>query len=136
MTGIIRSQGAIEFRKQTKNKNSYYIYTNNEDELRETAHDCLEKLRTGIADGIKVNKNLSIFTSLPGEDDSLDDVTNIIQTLLENYTIVLLDCDFATDVRYFKASQEIYLVQSLDVLTIQPLTALNNYLLRSYILLH
>ena len=107
----------------TKNKNSYYIYTNNEDELRETAHDCLEKLRTGIADGIKVNKNLSIFTSLPGEDDSLDDVTNIIQTLLENYTIVLLDCDFATDVRYFKASQEIYLVQSLDVLTIQPLTA-------------
>ena len=107
----------------TKNKNSYYIYTNNEDELRETAHDCLEKLRTGIADGIKVNKNLSIFTSLPGEDDSLNDVTNIIQTLLENYTIVLLDCDFATDVRYFKAAQEIYLVQSLDVLTIQPLTA-------------
>ena len=107
----------------TKNKNSYYIYTNNEDELRETAHDCLEKLRTGIADGIKVNKNLSIFTSLPGEDDSLNDVTNIIQTLLENYTIVLLDCDFSTDVRYFKAAQEIYLVQSLDVLTIQPLTA-------------
>nr|MBP3681498.1 hypothetical protein [Clostridia bacterium] len=107
----------------TKNKNSYYIYTNNEDELREKAHDCLEKLRTGIADGVKVNRNLTVFTALPSEDDSLDDVTNIIQTLLENYTIVLLDCDFETDVRYFKASQEIYLVQSLDVLTIQPLTA-------------
>ena len=107
----------------TKNKNSYYVYTNNEDELREKAHDCFEKLRTGIADGIKVNKNLTVFTSLPGEDDSLDDVTNIIKTLLENYTIVLLDCDFETDVRYFRTAQEVYLVQSWDVLTIQPLTA-------------
>ena len=107
----------------TKNKNAYYIYTNNDDELREKAHNCLEKLKNGVADGVPVNKNLDVYTSLPSEDDSLDDVTNTIHTLLENYTIVLLDCDFETDVRYFKASQEIYLVQSLDVLTIQPLTA-------------
>ena len=106
----------------TKNKNSYYIYTNNDDELREKAHNCLEKLKNGTADGVPVNKNLTVYTSLPSEDESLDDVTNIIHTLLENYTIVLLDCDFETDVRYFKTAQEIYLVQSLDVLTIQPLT--------------
>ena len=107
----------------TKNKNAYYIYTNNDDELREKAHNCLEKLKNGTVDGVPVNKNLTVYTSLPNEDDSLDDVTNIIHTLLENYAIVLLDCDFETDVRYFKAAQEIYLVQSLDVLTIQPLTA-------------
>lgn len=35
----------------------------------------------------------------------------------------MLDCDFETDVRYFRTAQEMYLVQSLDVLTIQPLTA-------------
>ena len=107
----------------TKNKNSYYIYTNNEDELRQKAHDSFEKLTQGIAEGVTINKNLSVFTSLPGDDEQLDDVTNIIQTLLENFTVVLMDCDFATEPRYFKAAQEIYLVQSLDVLTIQPLTA-------------
>jgi len=107
----------------TKNKNSYYIYTNNEEQLRQRAHDSFEKLTKGIAEGVEVNKNLSVYTSLPGNDESLDDVTNIIQTLLENYTVVLMDCDFSTDPRYFKAAQEIYLVQSLDVLTIQPLTA-------------
>lgn len=107
----------------TKNKNSYYIYTNNEDTLREKAQNCLEKLLDGYADGVEVNKNLSVFTSLPGQDASLDDVTGIIKTLLENYSVILLDCDFDTDVRYFRTAQEMYLVQSLDVLTIQPLTA-------------
>ena len=107
----------------TKNKNSYYIYTDNEDELREIAQNSLDKLKDGVAEGINVNKNLSVFTSLPSQDHALDDVTSIIKTLLENYTVVLLDCDFDTDVRYFRASQEMYLVQSLDVLTIQPLTA-------------
>ena len=107
----------------TKNKNSYYVYTNNEDQLKEKAQNCLEKLVNGEVDGIDVNKNLSVFTALPGQDDSLDEVKKIIQTLIDNYTIVLLDCDFNTDFRYFKIAQEIYLVQSLDVLTIQPLTA-------------
>ena len=36
--------------------------------------------------------------------------------------MVLLDCDFDTPDRYFKYSKEIYLVQSMDILTIQPLT--------------
>ena len=107
----------------TQNKNAYYIYTNNEDELREKAHVSFENLKNGIAEGVMVNNNLDVYTSLPGEDDNLDDVTNIMQTLLQNYTLVLLDCDFETDPRYFKTAQEIYLVQSLDVLTIQPLTA-------------
>ena len=35
----------------------------------------------------------------------------------------MLDCDFDTEYEYFNVVQEIYLVQSLDVLTIQPLTA-------------
>ena len=107
----------------TKNKNSYYIYTNGEEQLRAKAQDCIEKLRGGVIDGIQAGKNLTVYTSLPGEDQSLEDAKNIIQTLLENYTIILLDCDFETDIRYLKIAQEIYLIQSLDVLTIQPLTA-------------
>ena len=37
--------------------------------------------------------------------------------------MILIDTDFDTPFRYFEQSQEIYLVQTLDVLTIQPLTA-------------
>ena len=40
----------------------------------------------------------------------------------------MLDCDFTTPSRYFKYAQEIYLVQSMDILTIQPLTAFLNQL--------
>ena len=35
----------------------------------------------------------------------------------------IIDCDYDTDYNYFAQAQEIYLVQSLDILTIQPLTA-------------
>ncbi len=36
---------------------------------------------------------------------------------------MLIDCDFDTPISYFEKAQEIYLVQSFDILTIQPLTA-------------
>jgi len=109
----------------TENRNSYYIYTKNEDALRTTAFGCFKKLRSGIPDGIKVNKNLTIFTSLPDPENKreLNDYDNILSTLVQNYSLVLIDCDFNTPIEYFAKAQEIYLVQSMDVLTIQPLTA-------------
>ena len=45
-----------------------------------------------------------------------------INTLLSEFSLVLFDCDTEKDQEYFEIAQEIYLVQSLDVLTIQPLT--------------
>lgn len=113
----------------TQNKNSYYIYTANEDVLRNKAFRCMESLRMGsIEDGIRINKNLSVYTTLPGENQSIDDYGNILETLARNHTVVLLDCDFETNINYFKESQEIYLVQTYDILTIQPLTAFLNEL--------
>ena len=113
----------------TQNKNSYYIYTANEDVLRNKAFRCMESLRMGsIEDGIRINKNLSVYTTLPGENQSIDDYGYILETLARNHTVVLLDCDFETNINYFKESQEIYLVQTYDILTIQPLTAFLNEL--------
>ena len=113
----------------TQNKNSYYIYTANEDVLRNKAFRCMESLRIGsIEDGIRISKNLSVYTTLPGENQSIDDYGNILETLAKNHTVVLLDCDFETNINYFKESQEIYLVQTYDILTIQPLTAFLNEL--------
>ena len=107
----------------TTNRNSYYIYTKNEEALRNIAANSIEQLSQGVANGIQVNKNLTVFTSLPDERDSISRVDEILETLVKNYSLILIDCDFNTPIGYFKQSLETYLVQSLDILTIQPLTA-------------
>ncbi len=107
----------------TKTRNAYYIYTNSEEHLMKTAKNSINKLRSGIADGVKVNKNLTVYTSLPEDETEYKEVDAILSTLAKNYSVVLIDCDFDTPMEYFGAAQEIYLVQSMDVLTIQPLTA-------------
>ena len=105
------------------NKNAYYVYTNNEEQLMNTAKESIYKLRSGVAEGVRVNKNLSVFTSLPEEQNDYSDAETILSTLLKNFSVVLIDCDFDTPMEYFDKAQEIYLVQSMDVLTMQPLTA-------------
>lgn len=107
----------------TKNKNSYYIYTKNEEELRNIATNTLQNLSNGQAKGITVNRNLTVYTSLPTEREELNNAQNILETLVRNHSLVLIDCDFDTPFGYFSNAQEIYLVQTLDILTIQPLTA-------------
>ena len=107
----------------TSNRNSYYIFTNNDERLRGIAYESIRKLRSGIASGISVDKNLDVYTALPGDKIPLEDVDNILATLVQNYSLVLLDCDFTSPADYFGAAQELYIVQSLDILTIQPMTA-------------
>lgn len=107
----------------TTNKNSYYIYTNNDEALRQTANGSIEKLKNGIAEGLKISKNLTVYTALPNEESSFPEADLILKTLIQNHSLVLIDCDYNTPLGYFDNSQEIYLVQSMDILTIQPLTA-------------
>ena len=107
----------------TKNRNSYYIYTKNEEELRNTAMNCVNNLLNGNALGINAGKNLTVYTSLPTETEGIENAGAILQTLLQKHSLVLIDCDFDTPMEYFQKTQEIYLVQTFDVLTIQPLTA-------------
>lgn len=112
----------------TQNRNSYFIYTKNDEQLRQQSNIITNNLKTGLANGIKEHKNLTIYTSPMENDENLEAVEPIIETLMRNHTVVLMDCDFKTPMRYFKYAQEIYLVQSMDVLTIQPLTAFLNQL--------
>ncbi len=107
----------------TSNKNSYYIYTKNEEQLRKKAFGCMEALEQGVVNGINVTRNLTVFTSVPGRKVEVNEVKTILETLLNKYSLVILDCDFTTNYEYFELAQEIYLVQSMDILTIQPLTA-------------
>ena len=107
----------------TQSKNAYYIFTKNEQQLRDVAAGSLVKLEQGIADGIRVDKNVTVYTSVPGEEPKDQNVQEILVTLLQNHDVVLIDADFNTPIEYYEEAQEIYLVQSMDILTIQPLTA-------------
>lgn len=106
----------------TQNKNSYYIYTKNEESLRKGAFSCIEQLASGEANGIKVNNNLTVYTTVPGEDKYMQAVDPILETLLKKHSLILIDCDFKTPTDYFKYASEIYIIQTMEVLTIQPLT--------------
>ena len=107
----------------TQNKNSYYLFTDSREELRKIAYTSLSKLENGYADGIKFNKNLTVYTGLPSDGAVYENAEPILSTLVQNHSLVLIDTDFTTPPAYFASSQEIYLVQSMDILTIQPLTA-------------
>lgn len=121
---LLSSQGInVAILDTTQNRNSYYIYTKNEEGLRRTAFESIKNLTLGNARGIAVNNNLTVYTSLPNESNDISKVGPILETLLRNHSLILIDCDFKTPLEYFENSQEVYLVQSMDVLTIQPLTA-------------
>lgn len=120
---ILSSKGInVAILDTTKNKNSYYIYTKNEEALRKKAYSCIEKLKMGECNGIEVNNNLTVYTSLPGEDNLIKDVEPILETLLKKHSLILIDCDFETPINYFEYATEILLVQTMEVLTIQPFT--------------
>ncbi len=107
----------------TQSKNAYYIFTKNEERLRGIASTSISNLENGVAQGIDISKNLTVYTEIPGERQQHENIENILATLMEKHDVVLIDADFNTPVEYFQNSQEIYLVQSMDILTIQPLTA-------------
>ena len=91
--------------------------------MRKAATNSIPNLLEGKANGIKANSNLSIYTAIPNQDTGIENVGSVLDTLVRNHNAILIDCDFDTPIEYFEKVQEIYLVQSMDVLTIQPLTA-------------
>ena len=106
----------------TQNRSDYYIYTNDDERLRNVAINSFNNLLQGNINGVKVNNYLTIYTGIPSRYDEINNSRPILETLAKNYSVVLIDCDFQTPIEYFSKSQEIYLIQSMDVLTIQPLT--------------
>ena len=106
----------------TSNKDTYYIYTQNKESVRVSIKDCFKNLSEGKLNGLHVENKLTVYTDLPNEKEYSVKAENILETLLKKHQIVLIDTDFSTNIDYFTYSQQIYLVQTMDVLTIQPLT--------------
>ena len=66
---------------------------------------------------------MTVYTALPSDGNTYENAEPILSTLVQNHSLILIDCDFETPPAYFAMCQEIYLVQSMDILTVQPLTA-------------
>ena len=106
----------------TSNKSLYYIFTKNKESIREEVKNTLKNLNDRNPKGIEVESNLTVYTDLPREKDENLKIEKILETLLKKHQIVIFDTDFTTDISYFKYSEQIYLVQTMDILTIRPLT--------------
>lgn len=106
----------------TRNKNNYYMTTDNNEELRNIAAESINKLKHGIAEGIQLNRNLTMYTGTPFDNSCYGDEGKVLTTLYNNHTVVLIDADYSTPKEYFAYANNIYAIQTLDVLTMQPLT--------------
>ena len=119
---MARRDISVAILDMTSNKDSYYIYTQNQESIRANIKDCFKNLSEGKFIGIEIEKNLTIYTDLPNEKEYSVKVEKILETLLKKHQIVLIDTDFSTDFDYFSYSQQVYLIQTMNVLTIQQLT--------------
>ena len=79
-------------------------------------------LSEGKLNGLQIENNLTVYTDVPGKNEYSARVENILETLLKKHQVVIIDTDFSTDADYFAYSEQVYLVQTMDILTIQPLT--------------
>lgn len=65
------------------------IYIQNEEMLRNKANECIKKLKDGVADGIEIHKNLTVYTSA-FDVEEIENVEPIIQTLLTKHNMVFI----------------------------------------------
>jgi hypothetical protein len=81
----------------------------------------LAQLSKGHDNPVKLN-NISIYTSLPGDNNKDYDMLKLIETAKMKSSVVLIDCDFNSSIEAFKLCQNIYVVQDMDILNLQPIT--------------
>ena len=107
----------------SRDKSMYYIYNQDDRDLRNIASECMQKLSEGVDSYIPASRNLKIYTSV-SSSDSRKAYKNriIIDTVKEANNLVIVDADFSTPFEYFEKANEIYIVQDLDIMKIQETT--------------
>lgn len=69
-----------------------------------------------------IYEKLSVYTGMPGDDRKQYNSSVVIDTIMQNNSVILIDTDFTTPYDYFRLCQEIYLVQDMNVLNIAQTT--------------
>ena len=108
----------------TRERNMYYIYTKNDETLRKKTQTSILGAIEGrtLESGIEINKNLYLYTSVPGTDRKSYSHMKLLDNLKSEFKVILIDADFTTPLDYFKLANEIYTIQDMDVLTVQQIT--------------
>ena len=109
----------------TKDKSLYYIYNQDDKELRAIAAECMKKLGEGVDSYIQGAKNLKIYTSVPGPSmpgKNLYRNKAVIDTVTDSNALVIVDADFSTPLEYFEKAQDIYIIQDMDIIKMQETT--------------
>ena len=107
----------------TRNKDSYFIYAINNESSRDIAAKSLYSLSQGKDLPLDVNRT-NIYTAIPGHTPKENmDYVKMIELAKSKNSVVLVDCDFDSPLELFKICQNIYIVQDMDILNLQPITA-------------
>jgi len=105
----------------TRKRDSYTIYTYDNEGKRSIAAESLKYASNGMNEPLNYDK-LSIYTALPGEDRKTYNAGKVIETVSQRNNVILVDTDFTTPIDYFRLCQDIFIVQDMDVLNIPGLT--------------
>ena len=109
----------------TRDKSLYYIYNQDDKDLRQIASECMDKLIMGVDSYIPVEKNLKVYTTIPGAGGDARRILKnrpIIDTVRDNNMVVIVDADFTTPLEYYEKADEIYIIQDLDIMKMQETT--------------
>ncbi|MEG1009013.1 MAG: hypothetical protein RSF67_04225, partial [Clostridia bacterium] len=105
----------------TRKRDTYTIYTYDNEGKRNIAAESIKYASKGFNEPLIYDK-LSVYTSMPGEDRKAYNASKVIETVMQNNSVVLIDSDFSTPIDYFRLCQEIYIVQDMDILNIGQIT--------------
>lgn len=105
----------------TKKRDSYILYTYDNEGKRAIAAESMKYASNGLNEPLVYGK-LSVYTGIPGEDRKQYNATNVIQTAMQNNSVVLVDCDFSTPVDYYRLAHDIYVIQDMDILNVNQIT--------------
>lgn len=107
----------------TRNKDSYFVYAINNENSREIAAKSLFSLSEGRDLPLEINR-ISIYTAIPGHTPKENmDYVKMVELAKSKNSVVLIDCDFDSPLELFKICQNIYIVQDMDILNLQPITS-------------
>ncbi|MDD2375928.1 MAG: hypothetical protein PHD15_01560 [Clostridia bacterium] len=120
-TSLARSKIKTAIVDMTRKKDSYTIYTYDNEGKRAIAADSLKYASNGFNEPLIYDK-LSVYTAMPGEDRKAYNASRIIETVMQNNNVILIDADFTTPTDYFRLCQEVYVVQDMDILNINQIT--------------
>jgi hypothetical protein len=106
----------------TKNKDTYKIYTANSSECRDIASNSIPNL--AIVQDVPLRLgDLSIYTGIPRVDRTKLDSMRALEKIKTQNAVVLVDCDFTTNVDIFRLANNIFVVQDMDITNVLDITA-------------